>query len=114
MTDKNYEASGEFSRDEALKAFESENHEIILDALLGIINGVDDHEWVVTQLLEYVRHPDKWAAGAAIGGLGDVARIYKKIDKKTVLPVLEELKDHEEVAGKVEDALGDIEMFAKD
>lgn len=81
--------------------------------LLGI-HECSDWRWVQSVYLEWMQHQDHWIASAAITGLGHLARCAGQIEKNKVVPALEALaKTRLEMAGKVEDALGDIEMFAK-
>lgn len=51
--------------------------------------------------------------GLAIICLGHLARIHGKIDSKKVLTALTSVMDNAELSGRAEDAMSDIEMFAK-
>jgi hypothetical protein len=45
--------------------------------------------------------------------LGHVARIHNKIDKERVVAILKSHLKDPDIAGAIQDALDDIEMFAK-
>jgi len=80
--------------------------------LLGICGLVDDWAWVQETYLGFIEHENVWVAGAAINGLGHLARIARRLDKARVLAVLRALPtDDPFVNGKVADAIADIEHF---
>lgn len=90
--------------------YSSEGEELTL-LLLGL-SELDDWEWVQDIYLNFVNDKDIWVASAAIGGLGDLARIHGHIDKKRVVKSLLNLANsREELRGKINDAVDDIDMF---
>jgi hypothetical protein len=54
---------------------------------------------------------DPNVARLAITSFGHIARIHRKLELKTVLPLLERLHNNPQLAGRVEDALADIRMY---
>ncbi|ELR68834.1 hypothetical protein C900_05780 [Fulvivirga imtechensis AK7] len=78
-----------------------------------MVNGIDDWKWVQEKLLRYIYHENFWVAKNAITGLGDVARIHGKLDKRRVLEGLEKI-ENERLLGVKLSAIDDINMFVKD
>jgi hypothetical protein len=86
----------------------------VANALLYATFNINDFDWVQDLILRMLDHPDEDVCGLAITCLGHTARIYSKIDKEKVVPKLELKVKNERFAGRVQDALDDIEMFASD
>ena len=85
-----------------------------VDALVGAVNTIQDPAWLQELCLSYVNHKDEWIAGAAINGLGDIARIFRQLDLKLVLDKLNAVKsERKDLIGKIDDAMDDIKMFIK-
>jgi len=81
--------------------------------LLGICQW-PDWRWVQSVYLHWMHHEDHWVAGAAITGLGHLARCARRMDKAIVVPALEALvQNRPAMAGKIENALDDIAMFTE-
>lgn len=84
----------------------------IAEALVGLVHNEPDGEWlqeVCSRLLDH-RQPVVRAAG--VTALGHVARLHRSLDQDQVRHRLEQLSQSEpELAGRIEDALDDIEMF---
>ncbi|MFE7741497.1 hypothetical protein [Nocardia sp. NPDC057455] len=57
--------------------------------------------------------PDSDMRAAAATPLGHLARIHRAIDGERVVPVLSQSSNEPEIAGRVEDALDDIAVFAR-
>lgn len=88
----------------------SDGEELAL-LLLGLLE-LDDWEWVQDIYIKFINNKDIWVASAAIGGLGDLARIHGHIDKERVVKSLTNLANsREELRGKISDAVDDIDMF---
>ncbi len=110
-----YEKPGVLSKEETLSILNGNNTvEQKVHALVGSVNAIEDHAWLQELCLSYVNHKDKWIAGAAINGLGDIARIFGQLDLKLVLDKLNTTKsERKDLAGKIEDAIDDIKTFVK-
>lgn len=103
----------DLSRAKALLESSTQTEEIV-HALLGVAQSDSDYQEIQNLLLQYIDHSDKWVAGAAISGLGDLARIQRKIDLSLVKEKLSTLqKSRPELEGKISDALSDFEVFLK-
>ncbi len=91
MTKKRvYESIDHITKEEAISFFKSKDPEKILYALLRIVYHVDDYEWVLAQCLHYANHPDRDLFKVVVICFSHIARIYHKIDKSRVLPILKQ------------------------
>ena len=108
-----YEELGPIDREEAARELSSGEKDRVCRALIRLALHEPDPVWAQDQLVHWLEHaPDAWTRGVAAIGLGHVARLHGQLDRSRVLPLLEGLRDHPTIGGKVEDALGDIEQFA--
>ncbi len=85
----------------------------MVHALLGVTYHEPDWEWVQGWCLRFLEFSDPDIRNTAIACLGHLARIHGRIDKTKVMKALRGHLDDLECAGRIEDALDDIEMFAK-
>ena len=94
-------------------AFATGNTEGIVYALLGTtLNGVD-WEWVEKWCLHFLDSPVHDIRNTAIICLGHLARIHRRLHKGEVLNALLKYVSDPNFAGRVEDAIEDIEAFVK-
>lgn len=89
----------------------SKNVDEVTKTLLDITYNYSDWEWVQDECLKLTNSPNYDIAGLAITCLGHLARIHQIIDAKKVIPILLNLRNNENLSGRVEDALDDIKMF---
>jgi hypothetical protein len=108
-----YETVEPVTKDEAQAAFDSREVDRIIHAMLGAAYYESDWEWVQDWCLRFLESNDSSLRNTAIACLGHLARIHKKIDKTKVVSALRRHLKHPEYEGRVEDAIDDIEMFAK-
>lgn len=99
------------TRHEAEVAFASGTSREICMALLRLVYDDDEWQWIQDKCIELSKSPDIDVAGLAITCLGHLARIHRTIELDKVLPVLNELRANRELAGRVDDALDDVEMY---
>ena len=99
------------TRQEAEVAFASGVSRDMCMALLRLVYHDDDWQWIQDKCIELSGYPDIDVAGLAITCLGHLARIHRTLELEKVLPVLKELRANPELAGRVDDALSDIEIF---
>lgn len=59
----------------------------------------------------FLSHSDLDIRGLAVTCLGHIARIHKQLDREHVKNILTQLLHDKVISARVEDALGDIEMF---
>ena len=106
-----YEEPAPMSREDAARALHSLNSEEACTALLSIALHDPDWRWAQEQCLRSLQHSPEQVRALAVTCLGHVARIHGHLDMERVLPMLAELRTNPALAGRVEDALDDIEMF---
>lgn len=110
-----YEELRQFSKEETLLILNGDNPlEDKVGAILGAVNSIQDQPWLERLCLNYINNEEEWIAAAAINGLGDIARIFRKLDVDRVLRELNSVKQkRENLAGKIDDAIDDIKIFIK-
>ena len=85
-----------------------------INALLGAVEGINDHEWLEALYLQYIEDYDYGVAHAAIQGLGYTARILRKLNIELVVNrLLNLMKRKDRLFGVINDTFDDIEMFMK-
>jgi hypothetical protein len=101
---------------EAEAAFQRKNSQEISEVLVSLAFYDPNWRWVESYCLEYLEDHDPELRRVAATCLGHLARIHKTIDTDIVIPALKShLTDPEPyVAGTMEDALDDIDMFVKE
>lgn len=99
------------TRQEAEAAFASGVSYAICTALVRLVYHYPDWRWLQEKCIELSRDSDLEVAGVAVTCLGHLARIHGTLDLERVLPLLKSLHTNPELAGRVEDASGDIEMY---
>lgn len=72
-----------------------------------------DWRWVQEQGLRFLSHDSEIVVSAAILSLAYTARVNQSINKDVVIPALRAIAGDPRYAGRVEDALDDIDMFVK-
>lgn len=102
----------EYSKPELELLFNSDDTQIVTDAILYSTFNIDDYEWIQEQCLQLLSNSNEDIAGLAITCLGHIARIYSKINESKVIPALQQKATDPCFAGRVEDAMDDINMFA--
>lgn len=106
-----YESIPAISRGAAENAFQENDAEKIILALLGLALHDPDWRYVQSLCLSYLKHEDRWIRGAAAVGLGHLARIHKQLDEYSVRPALERLINDDGMDGKAADALADMNKY---
>jgi hypothetical protein len=109
-----YEAVRLIEKDQAEKAFRGNESEEIVHALLGATWHIADWEWVQDRCLDLLDSPMPDVRDTAITCLGHLARIHKKLNQPKVLAALASKLSDPDCSGRAEDAMEDIEMFAKE
>jgi|SRR6516165_1303574 hypothetical protein len=83
----------------------------ICETLIRLAYHDPDWRWVQDLCLRFLQYPDRSVRGCAVTCLGHLARIHGTIDAAKVLPALRTLQTDIALAGRVDDAISDIEMF---
>lgn len=113
MSDSIYHKVSPISRKDAKAAFSSGNSDRISDTLVSLAFYDSDWRWVQDKCLHFIDSSFPDVRRLSITCLGHLARIHGKLDMSKVMPVLENLRDDDEVGGIVEDTFEDIEIFVK-
>ncbi len=90
----------------------SGNNEDIKKAIIGAINGIKEWEWLQDLCLKYIFHNDFWVAKTAIDGIGDIARIHRKLDINKVKYDFNQISDVR-LKPIVNSIMDDIKVFLK-
>ena len=104
-----YEQIDPVSREEAEANFVSGDIELIARTLIAIGLHDEDWKWVEQQGLCFLLHEHEVVVSAAILSLAYTARVNGIIDKERVTSALQKLAHDSRYAGRVQDALDDIE-----
>ncbi|RFB05011.1 hypothetical protein [Parvularcula marina] len=108
-----YEATLELGRAEAEARLAAAGPQD-LPLLLVSLPDMDEADWVEATCHAYLGHDDPWVANAAATALGHLARIHGRLDTEKAAAAIEAAKTrHPEMAGRMDDALGDIAFFMK-
>ena len=108
-----YREPGAGGREELLEAVAKDDAQELCEAMIAAAFNVDDWKWLQEEFISLLQHPNANVRAIAATSLGHVARIHGRLDTARVLPLLEELKQHQKTRGFAETALEDIEMFAR-
>ena len=101
------------SHDEAARLLASDVDANVIAALISIGLNEENRIWAQNTCLKYLASETESIAASAITALGHIARRHCEIDRETVLPALEQVKNKFPfLVGVVEDTLDDIDVFA--
>lgn len=102
------------SRDEIESAIARDDSEQLVYAVLSAVLYDEDALWAENVCARLANHPNANVRGNAIEGLGQIARIHRKLDP-CVKPLIERALCDEDswVRGKAHDAADDVTHFLK-
>lgn len=109
---KQFEQTHPISKADAATAFESDDPALICSALVSVAFHESDWRWAQDRCLEFLEGGNPEIGGLAATCLGHIARIHKMLDKKRVVAALRMHLANPDIAGRVEDALEDIELLS--
>ncbi|HEV2482493.1 MAG TPA: hypothetical protein VGS79_22670 [Puia sp.] len=95
----------------AEQAFASSDVEKICDAMVAVAFYEQDWKWAQDECLGFFKNENSDISGLAATCLGHIARVHRKLEKEKVIAVLRSRLEDAEIAGRIEDALDDIEQF---
>jgi hypothetical protein len=98
---------------EASDAFASQSSNRIIDALLRLSHFPIEYDQTEQACLTYLDSEDFEVRRIAVLALGHLARTCRFIDKGKIIPILKAMGKDPTISGTVEDALDDIEIFAR-
>lgn len=103
------------NNDYYIKQINSNNKDNVVKGLLGLALHGSGFDFIQDTLVKFSKNEDGNIRGIAILGFGQIARIYGKVDKDVVLPIVKNgLKDISKfVRGHSNSALDDINFFTE-
>jgi hypothetical protein len=108
---KKYIAPKPITHETAEQIFATGNVHDICDALASVALNDSDWIWCQEKCLALLNHPDIQVSGLAATCLGHIARIHGKLDRERVVAELRSRLSDDNIGGRVQDALDDIEQF---
>ena len=106
--------SGQYSKEELEDLLGSSDSNVVIDALMYLCFNVSDPDWIQDRCIDAIEDgANDDIKGLGITCIGHVARMYGKVDRAKVIPVLERKLKDESLCGRAQDALDDIDTFAK-
>lgn len=91
--------------------FASKDINLIAEGLVSLSLYEKDWQWAQNICLHFLDSDDPNISGLAAISLGHIARIHRKLDKDRVKSALENKMNNPLIAGRVQDALDDIEIY---
>jgi hypothetical protein len=109
---KEYVDVSPLTRELVLKYLASGQVDRICHALVAVACHEPDWRWAQERCIELLGCENPDVSGFAATCLGHVARIHRVLDKERVLKALRSRMQDPLIAGRILDALDDIEMFS--
>ncbi|KWF84328.1 hypothetical protein WL93_20740 [Burkholderia diffusa] len=104
----------QYSKEEIEALLRSDDSNVVIDALMYSCFNINDPDWIQDKCIDAIENGiSEDVRGLGITCIGHVARMYGKVDKKKVMPVLESKLKDDSLSGRVLDALDDIDTFVK-
>lgn len=88
----------------------SDSEKVRASAIVGMVNGISDVQWVEDQLLHLLDDSSFWVAKGAIVGLGNLARIHGQLNQERVKAAFETI-ERADLKGAISDTLDDFNIF---
>jgi len=104
----------QYSKEELEVLLKSTDSDVVIDALMYLCFNINDPDWVQDKCIDAIENGmNEDIRGLGITCIGHVARMYAKVDKEKVIPVLERKLKDGSLSGRAQDALDDIDTFVK-
>ena len=115
MEIRRYEEIPDYDRRMAIQELESGAVDRVVRALLSLAHTDPDRPWVESLCSHYAESTDWNIRGIAVLCFGHLARVHRKLDTETAVPiVIRALDDPSDfVRGQADTALSDILMFGR-
>ncbi|MEU0504360.1 HEAT repeat domain-containing protein [Nocardia sp. NPDC005998] len=107
-----YQRLDPIERSEAIAQLESSESQVVAETILRLALHDPDAGWVTDRALALLESSDYSVRASAATALGHIARIHRSIDSSRVVPALQRLLNDPATAGRADDALDDIAVFA--
>ena len=109
----NYKSCPLTDRVTFLKTLQGSDLEAICSQMIGFTEYEADWKQAQNTILMCLRDPRPEVSALAVTCLGHIARIHGKIDKEIVKQQLASMYIQNDMQGRIEDALDDINSFAQ-
>lgn len=106
-----YDASSEITKEYFLSVISAGVITMICKAIVDAAHFIADYDWLIKQFLPLLDHPDEQVRGVTVTCLGHLARVNEDANKEQLLSILQPLLVNPDVAGRVEDAIDDVNMY---
>ena len=106
-----YEEPKSIDKSEFLKIVASGVIALICDAIVRAAHFINDYDWLLQQYMLLLKHPDIEVRGVTVTCIGHLARLNGNAKKDELLSILEPLLSDSDLAGRVEDAIDDVNTF---
>ncbi len=104
----------QYSKEELEVLLKSTDSNVVIDALMYLCFNINDPDWIQDKCVDAIENGmNEDIRGLGITCIGHVARMYAKVDKEKVIPVLESKLKEDSLSGRAQDALDDIDTFIK-
>ena len=109
----NYKEPSYIDKENYLAAVGSGNSMEICAATINAVHYINDYDWLVNQLALSIVHNETEIRGVTVTCIGHLARLYEDANREALLALLTPLKNDEELSGRVQDAIDDINTYLK-
>lgn len=103
----NYENKAE------IKQMLNDGHNVS-ELIIGAINGIDDQQWLEEFCITYILNDDFGISRTAIYGIGDIARIYRKLLNFKIIKEKFAQIQNQKLKYVILDVEDDFEIFLKE
>lgn len=104
----------QYSKKEIEDLLKSNDSDVVIDALMYLCFNTSDPDWAQDRCIDAIENGmNEDIRGLGITCIGHVARMYAKVNKPKVIPILESKLMDSSLSGRVQDALDDIDTFVK-
>jgi len=106
-----YDERTEISKDQFLQIIAKGVVVPICQAIVSAAHSIKDYKWLILQYTLLLEHPDVEVQGVTVSCIGHLSRLNESAKKDELLAILEPLLKREDIAGRVEDAMEDVNTF---
>lgn len=84
---------------------------LVCQSIVNAVHSISDYDWLLEQFCMLLNNPEMQIRGVTVSSIGHLARLNKQANKKQLLKILQPLLSDDEISGRVEDAIDDVNMF---
>lgn len=111
-----YENFPQINKQEAELILSKQNidSKTIIQVIVSSLIHINDCIWLENMCLKYIKHNDYWVQKNVINGLGDLVRIYGKLNNMEQINILLEeiIKEKPLLRGEIDNLKDDIKVFS--